>query len=1256
MLTRIRKKEGPLEVRTYVETDSPLDPEELEKLRWFIAEPHEPHCTTIETACDADGSVVEIGPRISVETPFSTNVLAYCKAVGVAKATRVEQSILYPIGIGATREEILAANLDVMMQSEYPVGGLLSFELDVVPQEVQIIPVLEQGEEAIRQANKKLGLGMDSFDVQYYTDLFRRYGRNPTDVEMFQIGNANSEHSRHPFWKALQIIDGQEMPYTLFDMARAPLLAISGQNVSVMSFNDNIGAVYGYRVPILVPIHPGKPSAFHVVYRTLHHGATGETHCHPTRIRAYPGATTGIGGRERDNRAGGRGSSTGMSIAGYCVGNLFIPGYPIPGEVVGGEQEIYEIPLGVLIKGSDGVSDYGNQYGDPLAGGFCRSFCQVVFGERREFRKPILYSAGLGPIDDAHVKKHTPEKGMLICAFGGPGYDIGRGGAGASSQVQGQNEAKLDFASVQRGNGEMGNKTGCVIQTCIEMGDENPIEAIHDQGAGGPSNVLTELMEKIGGKIEIRYIVLGDKTMCVLAIWSAEYQERYGVLIRRENKDIFQAICDRERVNCEWLGEITGDGYVTVTDSSNGTTPVHLNLEDILGQLPQKTFESQHVVRELKAPEIPKDLVFRDALKMVLAQLSVGSKGFLVHKADRSVTGKVVQQPCCGKSQVAIADFQILADSFLASTGVVSAIGEQPLKMLIDAKAGARMSLAEAVTNLMGAGGIDLSAVRCRLNWMGPFKLLGEGALLYDAVEAMMEAQIELGIAQDGGKDSSSAAATVNDQLIKSPQEAVVLVYASMLDVMRKLTPDIKRPGESMLGLVDLGLGKNRLGGSALLQALNQLGNESPDCNMQLLKATWKAVQALSECGVILSLHDRSDGGLAAALVEMCLGGACGAGLMANYGLDRFFNEEAAIVLEYLPKDDDLIRRVMKQEGVPFEVIGSTTVEPQLFGEDLTTLRKWWEMTSYQLDKLQTRNGTADEEFASYEILPAPVYNLTFTPTLSIPKPDNKEEIDVAILREEGSNGYPEMREYAYMAGLNPKDIAMQDLLSGKATLDDFYGLIPVGGFSFMDCGGSAHGWAGVIRFSDGVREMFIRFRDRKNTFSLAPCNGFQLMALLGWVPFPGMDELRQPRLIRNRSGRFESRWVQVKIQPSPSVLLAGMEGSTFGIHVAHGEGNLYFPDPAVLEAVKDQNLAPIVYVDSNNEPTQDYPFNPNGSVDGIAGLCSPDGRHLAMMPHPERAFLPRQCHYWPEEWSKDQGSPCLRILQNAREWCLKNK
>jgi phosphoribosylformylglycinamidine synthase len=1257
MLTRIVRNFGRFEVCFYIETVLEMTAEELKTLRWIIAETFEP-MLVYKFPSYSEGSVVEIGPRLNVETPFSTNAVAICHAMGLNKVSRIESSRLFSLN-GVAREEILATHLDKMTQIVYPIGGLSSFDLDLKPAEVQVIPVLEHGKEAIRQTNERLGLGMDEWDIDYYTKLFRHYKRNPTDVELLQLGNANSEHSRHWYFRGKQVIDGVEVLECLFDMIRAPLGVISGQNVSVLAFNDNVGALHGFGIPVFVPEKPGSPSPFKIVWRTLHPTATAETHNHPTMWSPYAGAATKIGGRIRDTCAGGKGSLIGFGSAGYAIANLFIPGYEISGEVMSPRIVTpYASPLRILIEGSNGDFDYGNQFGEPTVHGFCRSFGQVVCGQLREFRKPIFYGGGIGHIDGKHTKKQTPEKGMIIVAIGGPAYAIGIGGGAASSMMQGQSTSDLDFNSVQRGNGEMGNKAVRVIRACVEMGDENPIESIHDQGAGGPSNVLTELMETVGGRADIRQIVLGDKTMSVIFIWSAEYQERFGLLIRPDKVRLFQSICARERVNYEILGEITGDGYVTVIDSANSTTPVHLKLSDILGNLPQKTFKSDHLSRSFNPPELPQDLTPKRAIEIVFQQLSVGSKGFLVHKVDRSVGGLIAQQQCCGASQVPISDVAVLADGYFSLSGVASALGEQPLKMLIDPKAGARMAIGEMLTNLMSAGGIQLSGVRCRANWMWPAKMPGEGALLYDAVVAMRDAMISLGIAPDGGKDSLSMAATVEGKLVKAPGELVILGYASMPDITKVLTPDIKAPGESCLGLIDLGLGKDRLGGSALLQALNQIGDETPDCDLGLLKATWKAIQILHDCGAILSLHDRSDGGLAAAVIEMCLGGNCGVAMLDRLSLASLFSEELGLVIEYRPDDMVLINRVLKKEEAPLLLmLGRTTAgsSPRVFGIDLPTLRQWWESTSHQLEKLQTGNGVADEEFATYQNVHEPAYNLGFTPSATVVKGGDFRP-KVAVVREEGTNGDREMAAAFYTAGLDPVDVTMSDLLSERITLEQFQGLVAPGGFSFMDVFDSAKGWAGTIRFNSKLRGMFDQFYDREDTFTLGVCNGCQLFALLGWVPWKGLDETIQPRFIHNLSERFESRWIQVIIQQSPSVLLAGMEGSTLGVHIAHGEGRLHFPDMQTLNAVQEKNLAPLVYVDPENEPTEKYPFNPNGSVSGIAALCSPDGRHLAMMPHPERAFLPWQCHYWPQEWSEVKVSPWLKLFQNAREWCLQNR
>jgi phosphoribosylformylglycinamidine synthase len=969
---------------------------------------------------------------------------------------------------------------------------------------------------------------------------------------------------------------------------------------------------------------------------------------------------------------------TGIGVAGYFVGNLFIPGHVIPGEVVGADKSSkYASPLSILIEGSNGVSSYGNQFGEPLTVGFTRTFGQIVDGEWREPRKPILYSGGVGHLFGGQTAKETPEVGMFIVRIGGPAYPIGVGGGAASSMMQGQNAEALDFNSVQRGNAEMENRANRVIRACVEMGSNNPIESIHDQGAGGPSNVLTELLEPKGGTIDIRKIVLGDKTMSVLKIWSAEFQEGYGLLVKQEQIELFQSICERERVNCELVGKIDGGGNVVVVDSANGTKPVDLNLEQILTNMPQKTFASIRHTKSLKALELP-GVTVAQAIEAVFRLPSVGSKGFLVHKVDRSVTGLVAQQQCCGIAQIPIADVSVNAQSHFGLTGSATAVGEQPVKMLIDAKVGARMSVAEMLTNMASVRISDIGDIRCRANWMWPAKLPHEGALLYDAAVAMSDLMIELGIAVDGGKDSLSMAATVSDELVKAPGSLVVLGYAPVPDITKKVTPDIKKPGESNLYIIDLGKGQDRLGGSALAQAFNQLGNESPDVdNPKLLKDAFLVVQKMIGEGIVLALHDRSDGGLITAVAEMCMASRCGFELYAEtheHALAELFSEEPGFVLEVLPESEDWVVETCEAFGVPCSLIGKTRDDGQcqafasflsnelLFDENISTLRGWWEATSHEIEKLQMNPTCADEEYRGHRadllnVEMYPAYRIEFvvkaTSDRILNAPDKPR---VAVLREEGTNGDREMQAACVAAGLAPWDVAMSDLLEGRVSLDQFQGIIFAGGFSYMDVFGSAKGWAGTIRFNDKLREMFDRFYAREDTFSLGVCNGCQLMALLGWVPWKGIDGAKQPRFVHNTSSRFESRWAQVEVLPSPSVLLSGMEGSRLGVWVAHGEGRLVYPDQSIQNEVMKGSLAPLAYVDPHGNQTEEYPYNPNGSPNGITALCSPDGRHLAMMPHPERCFRLWQWPWMPSSWQQLEASPWLRMFQNARTWCMEHK
>lgn len=1243
-----------LEECYYVLSSRMLEKHEMALIRWFISEQDD------EISCTSHYSnAIEVGPRLSVETPFSSNVTSILARLGVP-VVRIERSLRAMSDPKVERIEV-----DPLTQQVYP-EPLTNFGGHILPEPVRSIPFLEEGEAALRAVNAELGLGMDDWDIAYVAQMYQRLNRDPTDVELIQLGNGNSEHSRHHFFRGIHEIDGAEMPKSLMDVVKKPWKSNPG--VSLVAFHDNGGVICGGLVELLVPERPGQPSPL-VRREVLQHiTATAETHNHPTMIAPFPGAETGAGGRIRDIRAVGRGGLAHAGFAGYCVGNLDIEGHAIPGELQrDGETGQHASPLQILIRGSDGVSDYGNKIGEPLLGGFVRSFGLPFGGVLREFRKPVLYTAGLGRIDDQHVRKHEPQVGMLIVRIGGPAYRIGVGGGAASSIDGGTNTAELDLKSVQRGDPEMENRANRVIQACAEMGDQNPIESIHDQGAGGPSNVLTELMDPLGGLVDIRKIVLGDKTMSTLEIWVAEYQEGYGLLVRPENLEVLKAVCEREGVNCEVPGVITGDRTVVLVDSADGTTPVNLPLDDILLEIPRKRFISNRIPVALDPLSIPERSI-AEHLEAIFLLPQVGSKGFLVHKADRSVTGLVAQQQCCGEMQVAVADAAVTADGYSGFSGAVATIGEQPIKVLVNSGQGARMSAAEMLTNMAGVP-IEPGGITCRVNWMWPAKLPGEGPRLYDAAVAVSNFLLTQGVVINGGKDSLSMTAKMGGAQIASPGQLVIFGHARVPDITKVVTPDFK--GSGRVGLIDLGNGKDRLGGSSLAQAYWQVGDDAPDIeDLGLMRRAFEAVQELVRKGLITAYHDRSDGGLVTTLAEMAIAGNCGASIKLRSrceAVPALFNEEAGMVFEYSPAKEGRVKLVLSNHRVPWFTIGSTDRSSRnlvvhkgrkcLLDVELTTLRGWWEATSSKLDALQANPETAAEERSSFEIGRTVRYECS--PLLRIGKPleHATRRPKVAIVREEGSNGDREMAAAFMAAGFEPTDVSMNDIRTGAVdSLDRFQGVAFPGGFSFADAGGSARGWAMSFLFEQRVRTMFDRFYNREDTFSLGVCNGFQLMTTIGWLPERGMPIRSQPRLGHNRSARFESRWSAVRVLPSPALMMNGMEGAVLGIHVAHGEGKLYIPDPHVADSIRRKQLVPLAYVDMDGAPTEAYPYNPNGSPEGWTALCSEDGRHLGMMPHPERCFLPWQWPHVPRTWHDSfEKSPWLRMFDNARNWCLEH-
>ncbi len=1275
-----------------VAADSAPAADDMRLLGWLLAETFEPGQFSEKSFLARDGSpgvslILEVGPRMNFTTAWSTNAVSVCHACGLRKISRIERSRRYRLELapGASlskdqERDFLSLVHDRMTECAYP-KPLTTFETGMKPEPVRVIALLEQGRPALEKLNREMGLGLDDWDLDYYTNLFvKDIRRNPTNVECFDLSQSNSEHSRHWFFRGRLIVDGKEVPGTLMKIVKATWEA--NRNNSIIAFSDNSSAIAGYDITTVVPDIIGRPSAFRLARRKYHIIFTAETHNFPSGVAPFPGAETGTGGRIRDVQATGTGGLVVAGTAAYCVGNLHIPGYELPWEDASyAYPNNLASPLQIEVQASNGASDYGNKFGEPVIQGFTRSFgLRTPDGERREWLKPIMFSAGVGQMDSRHTEKTEARKGMLVVKVGGPAYRIGMGGGAASSMIQGENVAELDFNAVQRGDAEMEQKLNRVIRACVELGELNPIKSIHDQGAGGNCNVVKEIVHPAGAKIEIRKVQVGDASLSVLEIWGAEYQEQNALLIDAADEKVFRAFCERERVPAAVIGTITGDGHIVLYDERDKSTPENLELSKVLGDMPQKVFTLDRKRVVLKPLELPRDLTVRKALDRVLRLLSVGSKRFLTNKVDRSVTGLIARQQCAGPLQLTVSDVAVIAQSHFGLTGAAISIGEQPVKELLDPAAMARMSVGEALTNIIWAEVSALGDIRCSGNWMWAPKLPGEGSRLYDAAVAMRDLMIAFGIAIDGGKDSLSMAAKVTNrdgsaEMVKSPGTLVISAYVTCPDITKTVTPDLKAPGQSKLLFIDLGSGRNRMGGSALAQVFAQVGDSSPDLDdPEIMIRTFTAVQQLVRDRSILAGHDRSDGGLATTLLEMAFSGNCGIEIDLGRQKDAMaalFSEELGLAIEYLPAHEAKLFDVLDKAAVPYQVIGKTTREKKIvfsldtshsaprtvLDEDMRVLRDIWEETSHHLDLLQRNPENIREERKNIYDRKGPTFVIPFSASSTSEEclcSTNKPK--VAVIREEGSNGDREMVSAFSMAGFEPWDVMMTDLLEGRVTLDGFRGVVFVGGFSYADVLDSAKGWAASIRFNKKVWEQFERFYHRPDTFSLGVCNGCQLMALLGWVPWRGIADHLQPRFIHNQSGRFESRFATVKILPSPSLMLQGMENSVLGIWVAHGEGLAHFPDQKMLKEC-EAKLAPIRYVDDDARITEDYPFNPNGSPSGIAGLCSPDGRHLAVMPHPERAVLPWQWGWMPEELKRTlTASPWLRMFQNAREWCEKNK
>lgn len=943
------------------------------------------------------------------------------------------------------------------------------------------VPVLSQGKRALIEVNSKLGLAFDNWDIEYYANLFTNVlKRDPTSVELFDCAQSNSEHSRHWFFKGRMIVDGCEEEKSLIKMI-IDTQQHSNQN-NTIKFSDNSSAIRGFKHQTLRPTTftgPGIVSVEEVESDLIF---TAETHNMPTATAPFNGATTGTGGRIRDVQGVGRGGHTIAGTAGYCVGNLHIPDYKLPYELSGLKYPpSFASPLKIIIEASNGASDYGNKFGEPVLAGFAISYgVASADNQRDEYVKPIMFSGGLGVMDSTQTEKMNPERGMLLAKIGGPVYRIGVGGGAASSvEIQGDNKSELDFNAVQRGDAEMENKLNRVVRACIEMGKKNPILAIHDQGAGGNGNVLKELVEPghAGAVIFSKAFQLGDPTINALELWGAEYQENNAILCRPEDRRLLEDICERERCPINFVGVVTGNGFVTLLEQETdfnkfldrkdipSNVPFDMNLIDVLGEMPRKEYNLERLEMIFKPLQLPEDdNRYQNFMDRVLSILSVGSKRFLTNKVDRCVTGLVVQQQCVGPLHTPLADYALTQVSHFTKNGIATSIGTQPIKGLISAAAGARMSVAEAISNLVFVGITELADVKCSGNWMWAAKLPGEGAKMVDACKAMCTMMEELNIAVDGGKDSLSMASRVGSETVKSPGTLVISTYAPCPDVTARVTPDLKFPEMKKTGeLIWINIeGKLRLGGSALAQSFAQQGDDCPDLEKSdVLKNAFNVTQKMLKRDAILAGHDISDGGLLICLLEMAIGGMSGLEVNLKTAVEFFqtssdailatlFAEECGWVIECSRENVQSMIEEFQAVGANAFHIGSSTgfgmnstiiIKCDNFTLiDTTTLEvtKKWERTSFELEKLQMNPECALEEYQLFDTRKGPRYQLSFNPDDAFKLLKTIEDPwRVAVIREEGVNGDREMIAALIRARFEVHDVTMSDLLSRKTFLDN---------------------------------------------------------------------------------------------------------------------------------------------------------------------------------------------------------------------------
>ena len=1254
----------------FVASDAPLSDADVLQLKALLsAERVNPP--------NAEQSLFLITPRIGTISPWSSKATNIAHNCGLTHIERIERGMAVHLsGSLKTDERAAWATLlhDRMTESVLPsfqAAEQLFAQHD--NPSCASVDILGGGKDALLAANAEMGLALSPDEVDYLLENYRALNRNPTDVELMMFAQANSEHCRHKIFNADFVLNGEKQPKSLFRLICDTHEA--SPSGTIVAYKDNSSIIEGATIARFYP-SAARNQAYEFHNENTHILMKVETHNHPTAIAPFAGAATGAGGEIRDEGATGRGARPKAGLTGYTVSNLQIPDFRLPWEHDYGKPHRISSALDIMLEAPIGGAAFNNEFGRPNLLGYFRTFEQTFNQQVYGYHKPIMIAGGLGNIQAAQSHKNEIPAGALLVQLGGAGMLIGLGGGAASSMATGSNSADLDFDSVQRGNPEMERRAQEVIDRCWQLGEANPIISIHDVGAGGLSNAFPELVNDAGrgAVFRLRDVPLEEHGLSPLQIWCNESQERYVLAILPEDLERFRAICERERCPFAVVGTATDDGHLRVRDDLFANSPVDLPLNVLLGK-PPKTTRTDNAVRQPEKPFDAAQYDLHESAYRVLRLPAVAAKNFLITIGDRSVGGLTHRDQMVGAWQTPVADCAVTLMGFDTVRGEAMSMGEKPALAIANAPASGRMALGEAITNLAAVNIGDIGNIKFSANWMAACGVAGEDEKLYRTVEAVSQACQTLGVSIPVGKDSLSMKTVWQDgaaqKSVVSPLSLIISAFAPVQDVRQTVTPELKNVPDSVLLLIDLGLGKARMGGSALGQVWNDLGGATPDVDdIGSLKTFYTLMQQLVRENKLLAYHDRSDGGLFATLAEMAFAARFGANinLQDDFAMERLvnnlsdqailFNEELGAVIQIQAADLHYVQALFEQHDFAETLYQIGTPQPESntiriddYAFDLTALQTAWQETSYRIQRLRDNPACADSEFALLQdnARSKLFADLSFDLQEDIAAPFVSGCIKpkIAVLREQGVNGQVEMAAAFHRAGFEAYDVHMSDLLSGRTDLADFQMLAACGGFSYGDVLGAGEGWAKTILFNAKLRDMFAAFFARPDTLSLGVCNGCQMMSNLAEI-IPHANHWAKFK--RNESEQFEARFGMVRVPKSPSLILAEMAGSALPVVVSHGEGRADFAHLGAGGGVPQDLAVALQYIDGLGEVTQAYPLNPNGSPNGIAGITTRDGRVTIMMPHPERTFRTAQMSWLPESWKQHELAGWYRLFAGARK------